>query len=218
MTDQGGHRYAAADAELAGFFTSAIGLKGQSYDANGGGAFNSNSLHDARIRALDAGSVPWFDRVEATFMRLPANSQRVLALVYTPHGWPTWLADALSTPWGGGSFVALAAGLPRAVAAAGGGSPLVWLASRGRGGANERESKAMTDLYRRLRQDCEDLRLGALALYDVVRVERIKRSQAAEREEKAAISTRNIALFDDLTGAKSDRDSQRFLARMKRTA
>lgn len=195
-------RYGKSDDELTGWFSAAIGCKAQSYDSDGGGT-DPNEQHYARLRSMARGTMRWFDRVGDTVRLLPLAERRVLVLVYTPHSWPTWLQDALTTPWGGGNFVALAATTPRAANAAGkAGATSVhhWLVSRGRGGANERESKEMRDLFRRLKDDCEALRVPALAAYEALRVDRVKREQAAERQAKSLREAKNAALLEEHLG------------------
>jgi hypothetical protein len=131
--------------------------------------------------------------------------------VYAPHGAPTWLADALSTPWGGGSFVQLAIGLPRAALAAAdrseGRTVLDWLVARGR--------RAKDALLVSLREDCETLRVPALAAYDALRIARVKAEQEADRAAKVAREERNARLYTELTGRLRARAATRFERRMK---
>lgn len=189
-------RFGKADDELVGWFAASIGVRAQTYERGGSAAFDSNVAHGARLRALEQGGIAWFDRVAATIRQLAPEHRRVLVLVYTPHSWPTWLADALSTPWGGGSFVALASTLPRAAEAAmrslkvervAPASVMSWFGSRGRGGADE--------LFRRLKSDGEEIRLAALAAYDALRVARLKREQAVERKAKEDRERANAKLL-----------------------
>jgi len=210
---EGGHRYASADAELAGFFTAALGVIAQGYENNGVQAFLSCHAHAVRILAIQRGHMRWYDRVEATLLQLPAEHRRVLELIYRPHAWPTWLASELATPWGGGSMVALAATLTRATDAAGGGSAIGWLVSRGRGGANDGEVKRLQGLFRRLREDAEGLRMKALAAYDILRIERVKRSQANEREVKAARERANADRLATMIGQSRAKSAARFTRR-----
>lgn len=187
---QGGHRYAKSDEELTGFFTAALGVKAQSYQGNGGGAFDSAALHDQRLKAMRAGGMAWFDRVGRTLAQMPPLTRELLTTVYTPHAWPTWLADALSTPWGGGSFVLVAASLPRAATAAQRETGVLeWMLSRGRGGASDGEAKSLTALFRNLRDDAEALRMPAIAMYDLLRVARCK-AEARERWEGVSTEQR----------------------------
>lgn len=206
-------RYGKADDELVGYFSAAIGVKAQSYEPSTA-AFDPGRPHEARLRALSGGGMRWFDAVGATLGQLEIDHRRVLAAVYAPHAWPTWLADALSTPWGGGSFVGLAGGLPRAALAArtreGGLTVLDWLAKRGK--------TAKDALMTSLREDCEALRLPALVAYDAFRIVRIKDGQVAERDRAARQSERNVRLYSDLTGRRYARERERFEARIRRGA
>lgn len=203
-------RYGKADDELVGYFSSAIGVKAQNFDSSGGG-FNSHEAHYGRLRAIARGDLAWFDRVGATLAALPAEHRHVLALVYRPHGAPTWLADALLPPWGSGSFVQLSLGLPRAVLAAAerksGDTVLDFLVRRGR--------RAKDALLTSLREDAEALRLPALAAYDVLRVARVKAEQAADREAKRQREERNAKLYEEMTGRRLQKERARFERRMR---
>lgn len=208
--DRNQRRYGKADDELVGFFSSAIGVKAQNLDSSGG-AFNSNEAHWGRLQAMQRGSLAWFERVGATIAKLTSAERRIVSLVYTPHGAPTWLADALSTTWGGGSFVRLAITLPRATQAAAqrseGTTVLDWLSSRGR--------RAKDALLISLREDAEALRIPALQAYELLRVQRVKAEQIAEREAKRLREQRNAAMLEEVLGMSRRRARKRFELRLK---
>lgn len=228
-TDHDRHRrrYGKADDELVGWFSAAIGVKAQSYEASTS-AFDPGRPHEARLRALASGGMSWFDRIAATLAQLTPEHRRIIALVYTPHAAPTWLQDALSPPWGGGSFVQIATALPRATVAAqdrhrdvtwperrrgvvrvqpqDGRTVLDWLVARGR--------RAKDVLLTSLREDAEALRMPAIAAYDVLRIARIKAEQVADKEAVERRSERNLALYSELVGKKRRKERER---RAKRT-
>lgn len=206
-------RYGKADDELVGWFSAAIGVKAQSYEPSTS-AFDPGRPHEARLRALSNGGMRWFDAVGGSLALLEAEHRRVLAAVYTPHGWPTWLADALATPWGGGTFVSLVAGLPRAVLAARdrkeGLTVAGWLSASGRG--------AKDALLRSLRDDGEALRMPALVAYDALRIARIKAEQFETRAAAERRSEANFRLYSELVGRRGAKDRARFEARTRRSA
>lgn len=208
--DRNRRRYGKSDDELVEFFANAIGVKAQNMD-NAGGAFDSNEAHYGRLAAMKRGHLKRFDRTEATLLRLAKEHRDVLVLVYTPHGAPTWLADALSPAWGGGSFVQLAIRQPRAKLAAKDRPPgrtiLDWLVVRGR--------TPKDPLLTSLREDAEDLRIEALDAYEILRRERIKVDQAADRDAKLARDERNERLYLELTGRIRAKQSARFESKIR---
>lgn len=227
MVERGGHRLAAADEELTGWYTAAVGVKAQSYDGgSGGGAFDSHEAHTGRLRAMRwlegrPGVREWYDRVAATVGELDPEHRRVLGLVYTPRAGATWLSSELSTPWGGGSFVALAATLPRAEEAAlRAGHVSVhswWLVLEGTVPTRKRLEQ-LQSLLGRLRRECEALRLPALAAYDRLRVARIDQERKAAqeaREERARESTRRL---EEVLGEVRRRSAARFERRLRRAS
>lgn len=211
--DRNRRRYGKADDELTGFFSNAIGVKAQNIndDPKGG---DQNEWHYSRLRAMQRGHMAWFDSVARTVVLLPVDHRKTVMAVYTPHAAPTWLQDALSPPWGGGSFVRLAAGLPRAVLAAAerqeGRTVLDWLSARGR--------RAKDDLLTSLREDAEALRMPALAAYEALRKERIKSELAADSDRAKAKAERNMRLYSELVGRRARRDSERFARKTRRAA
>lgn len=233
--DRNRRRFGKADDELVGFFSAALGVKAQNLDSSGG-AFNSHEAHWGRLQAMQRGQLAWYDAVAATLGQLPALHRRVLVVVYSPHAAPTWLQDALSTPWGGGSFVALATAQPRALTAAaerngesiawdstpkdagpvsqrpvrygvvrksykGGETVLDWLIRRGRG--------ASENLLKSLREDCEALRMPALAAYEELRKARVKAKLVADKERADKRSERNMRLYTELTGKRERKVRER---------
>lgn len=215
MTDHARNqrRYGKADDELVGYFSAAIGVRAQSYEPSTA-AFDPGRPHEARLKALAGGGMRWFDAVGGTLALLDVDYRRVLSAVYRPHAWPTWLADALSTPWGGGTFVALVGTLPRAALAAQsrdvGVTVLDWLAKRGK--------TAKDALLTSLREDGEALRMPALVAYDALRIARIKAAQVAERAAGERQSERNLQLYSELVGRRAKRQRERFEARLRRGA
>lgn len=231
--DRNRRRFGKADDELVGFFSAAIGVRAQNLDSNGG-AFNSHDAHEGRLKAMAwltgrVGAREWFDRVGSTLVQLPLEHRRLVVLVYTPHGAPTWLADALSTPWGGGSFVQLACALPRATLAAAdrhggaiawpkrgvvraqprdGQTVLDWLVARGR--------RAKDALLSSLREDGEALRMPALAAYEQLRIERVKAEQIVERDTKAARERANEDRYLKWLGKRRRGESDRLTKRQER--
>ncbi len=179
-----GHRYATADAEISGFFTCAVGLKGQSYDSTGGGAFDAASASERMLKGMkwlsgQSSALQWHDRVASSFVTLTPEHRTTLSLIYTPHAWPaTWMASALASPWGGGSMASLAMTLPRAVQGL-----RRWLLEVDR--PSIEEWKHRSKVCGRLVQDGEELRLVSLAAYDVVRKARIAHEAAYARAYKA---------------------------------
>lgn len=207
--DRNRRRFGKADDELVGWFSAAIGVKAQNLDSNGG-AFNSHDAHEGRLKAMawlsgHVGSCEWFDRVAKTIARLEPGHRTVLVTVYTPHAAPTWLQDALSPPWGGGSFVQLACALPRASLAArdrvDGRTVGDWLATQGRGGA--------TALLKHLKEDSEALRMPVLAAYEALRIARIKAEQVEERRLKGVREEKNAKRYLELCGVKRSKDRAR---------
>lgn len=198
--DRNRRRYGKSDDELVGFFSSAIGVSAIDWDDDGKGG-NPNELHYSRLRAMQRGHMAMYDRVAATLVRLGTDHRRVVVAVYTPHAAPTWLQDALSTPWGGGSFVRLACGLPRASLAAAerpdGRTVLDWLSARGR--------RAKDPLLTSLREDCEELRMPALVAYDELRRERVRSELEADREAARQRSERNMAIYAALKSRRRPR-------------
>ncbi len=208
--DRNRRRFGKSDDELVGWFASAIGVKAQNIDASGGDG-NPNERHYSRLRAMGRGTMARHDAVAATIGEVSSERRRVIVLVYTPHAAPTWLQDALSTPWGGGSLLQLATTLPRAAAAAQSRCPgttiIDWLSHRGR--------RAKDALLVGLREDAEALRIAALAAYDPLRIDRVRREQSAEREAKQERERRNAELYAELTGRKRARDSAKFERRLR---
>ncbi len=208
--DRNRRRFGKADDELVGWFACAIGVKAQNIDANGSDG-NPEERHYSRLRAMNRGTMAWYDAVAATIGKLTPEHRQVIALVYTPHAAPTWLQDALSTPWGGGSLVQLAATLQRAQTAAHARVPgqtvVDWLTARGR--------RAKDPLLAALREDAEALRVAALTAYDPLRVDRVKREETAKREAARERERRNADLYAELTGRNRARDSARFERRLR---
>lgn len=211
--DRNRRRFGKSDDELVEYFANAIGVKAQNMD-NAGGAFDSNEAHYGRLAAMQRGHLRRFDRTEATLARLSKEHRDVLVLVYTPHGAPTWLADALSPAWGGGSYVQLSIRQPRAKLAAKERPPgrtiLDWLVVRGR--------TPKDPLLTSLREDSEDLRIAALEAYEVLRRERVKAEQQADRNAKQARDERNTALYHELTGRIRAKRTARFEAKLRRAS
>jgi hypothetical protein len=210
--DRNRRRFGKSNDELVEYFANAIGVRAQNLD-NSGGAFNSHDAHWQRLVAMKSGHLARFDRTRATLDRLAPEMRAVLVVVYTPHGAPTWLLDALSPAWGGGSYVTLATKLPRALVAAEKRKPgltvLDWMATRGRGDSA---------LFRHLRDDAEAQRIEALAAYDDLRVERIRAEQAASRARKAERDRRNEELYLELTGRIRAKQAARFASKIKRAS
>ncbi len=208
--DRNRRRFGKADDELVGWFACAIGVKAQNIDA-GGGDGNPEERHYSRLRAMNRGTMAWYDAVSATIGQLATEHRRVIGLVYTPHAAPTWLQDALATPWGGGNLVQLSTTLPRATTAAQARAPgqtvLDWLAARGR--------RAKDPLLASLREDAEALRMSALTAYDPLRIDRVKREEVAKREASRERERRNADLYAELTGRNRARDSARFERRLR---
>lgn len=191
-------RFTLADAELVGFFTASVGVRAQQYDACGGTAFDVHEAHTSKLKAMrwlapgsPASAMVVRDRVASSLLELPRATLEVLTAVYAPHGWPLVVASALSTPWGGGSLTELAATLPLASRAAGGGnavSVVEWLAVRieriGRIelDRNRREAEvAFGKMVAEWRSAAETLRMAALEEYEVVRRARVAAEVASYR-------------------------------------
>lgn len=207
--DRNRRRYGKSDEELVELFANALGVRAQNLDS-GGGAFDSDALHAMMLQSSSRGTMARHDGIRSTLERVEVEHRRVLVAVYTPHGAPTWLLDAFAPAWGGGSYIRLAASLPRATLAAADRKPgttvVDWMATRGRGDS---------PLFRNLRDDAEALRLAALAAYDVVRVERVRADQERDRAAKVARDERNRKLYLELTARSRTRRSSRFEARLK---
>jgi hypothetical protein len=198
--EQGGHRYAKSDQELAGFFTSAVGLSGQGIDPSGvHRPFDSNDGAERQLRAmrwLSSAQSPmaWVDRVAATLGQLTEEHRRTLVLVYTPHAWPsTWLASALATPWGGGSLTSLALAMPGASSSVRG-----WLLDVDR--PQEQERKRRESVCSKLVREAEKLRMDALVAYDALRVTRVEVEGREARERKSARALKSAALLEEELG------------------
>jgi hypothetical protein len=195
----GGHKYASADAELSGYFTSAVGLKGQGYEVSGGNAFSSNDAAERmlkQMRWLSASASPmsFVDRVAATLQQLAPEHRITLSLVYAPHAWPaTWMASALATPWGSGSMAALVLTLPKAVQGL-----RRWLLEVDR--PLEQERKHRETACARLVRDGEMLRLAALKEYETLRVLRVAGEIAEARRLRAAKAERSAQLLAEELG------------------
>lgn len=213
--DRNRRRYGKADDELNDWFVQAKFIKAQIYDRGADISANirASLLHDARIRLIEQNGMVWFDKVRDTIACLTPAHRRVAELVYSPHSAATWLADALSPPWGNGSLVQLAIGLPRAKLAAQDRMPgftvLNWLTQRGR--------RAKDDLLTSLREDGEVLRIELLAAYEELRKVRVKRDQQAERDADKRRSERNMRFYTELTGKRAAKESDRLNRRLRRT-
>jgi hypothetical protein len=212
-----GHRYAKADFELAGFFTHAVGLKGQGYESSGGIAFDSNSAAERQLKAMRwlsqaQSPIAWVDRVAATLGQLDDEHRRVLVLVYTPHAWPsTWLASALATPWGGGSLTSLALALPGASSAVRG-----WLLDVDR--PEEQERKRRESVCSKLVREAEGLRMAALIAYDALRVPRVKQEATTATARRFARYAANEALLVRVMGVAREKAATRFARKCRRAA
>lgn len=205
---QGGHRYASSDAELVGYFLSSLGVKGQSYEALGGADFNSDEAAARMLKAfkflqMARSPMQWFDSVTATLMKLSPEHRITLTLVYTPHSWPaTWMASALSAPWGSGSMAALALTLPGATSSEDGGisSETVrrWLLDVDR--PSMQEVKRRESVCARLVRIGE-LRLDkAMGAYDALRVARVLEEEREAREKRVARQAANEARLAEELG------------------
>lgn len=224
----GGHRLAASDAELVGFFTAAVGVRAQQYEGSGG-AFSSSETHTSRLKAmrwLAPGTPPSAmvvrDRVASSLSMLSPAHRSVLVAVYTPHAWHAVAVVALASPWGGGSLVLLASTLPRASEVARKrkvGRPhrlANLLKTLGHEDESERErpeadevlgwllslavSDETTQLIGRLRKDAEALRMSALEAYEVVRRARVEAEGVEFRARKEARRRRGEELLAEEIG------------------
>jgi hypothetical protein len=209
----------AADAELAEYFTSAIGVRAQCYDAGGSSAYNPTRGDDELVAQLERADVQRHDVVALTLAQLLPAEQRVLELVYAPRSAPTWLADALSPVGWRGSYVALAATLPRGgealrkrhpSAVICPGAILTFLQGQGRGAADA--------LLGKLRADCAAIHGKALAAYDVVRIERVRGQTTRLRAERKAAESARLARLDEELGRIRRRQAERFDSRLRGTA
>jgi hypothetical protein len=208
-------KFIEADGEIAEYFTSALGVRAQSYEHTGV-AFDPRHGDDALVRQVWKGEMVRFDALAATMAQLTPDHRRRLGLVYTPHSWPTWLADALAPRWGGGSFVALAATLPRAASALLKRHPetptspprvLGFFMAQGRGGADA--------LFGKLREDCEAIRTTALDAYEVLRVARVQAEAAAKRARKAALDARGSGIRAELAAQRCAVAEERFNRKLR---
>lgn len=189
-------RWWEADEEICGFFTSSVGIKAQNYEGGNGATFDSNAMHAAKLKTMGwmtkrRSDIEQHMLVEVTLMQLHAEDQRVARLVYTPHAWPSWLASALSVPWGHGSLVALAAVHPMVTERARkqtDGSIIGWMLAQGR-----EES-----FWRKVKEVTERSRLHMLRRYDEIRTLRDRADDAERRAEKAHRRAENQRLLEEV--------------------
>jgi len=218
-------KFQDADRELTEFFTSAVGLSACPFEPRTSGTqfeadVNLLKPQNTRAMALHVAAA-------ASLAILPGDARRVLTLVYAPHGTgfgrlagvegPDLLAIALLPASGGGSFVRLAMASGRVLRAYARRYPasstdparlLAFLAAEA-GDGDSRDA-----FFGKLRQDCEEQRMLALAVYEVVRVERVRRESDARRERKRL----NEERFDATLKAKNQRDAERLSRRFKGAA
>jgi hypothetical protein len=192
----GGHRYAAADEELTGFFLATAGARGCEWEVSGGKVpFDANSAAERMLTRccwLSAGPQSLqrrCDSIAATLAQLDSGDQAVLTLVYTPHAWPSWwAANALSSPWGGGSLAGLALSLPGSSSAVRG-----WLLDRDIPPKQELERRE--GICRKLRNAASGLREAALASYAPVMAARIAGAKAAASAKRRSAEARSARLL-----------------------
>lgn len=210
-------QFVESDGELVTFHTSAVGVAAQRYESEGGAAFDSWSAHARLVHQCQRGTLSLVDRIGATLVQLPAEHRRTIALVYTPHGWPAWLASKLHTPWGGGNFVAFAAASKLGAEACKKAHPndaatparvLQFLLQQGQADA----------LFGRLRTACERARMKAIESYDELRVQRIAQEKQARTAQRDARARRNEELLDRELRGRDERQAAKFAARLRGVA
>lgn len=172
-----GEIYEQAETELAGFFTSALGVAAQSYDGFGGKEHDTNDAHlrlrnDGYRRALQQHA-----QVECTLALVPFAIRETLRAVYEPHGWSGFLA--LAFPHRFGSFVGLAIKTDRARERCGKQTPRDWL--EWQAGLGE---KAPRSLFRAIAEECTERHRAALASYEPHRRARVEDAKKRHREAK----------------------------------
>lgn len=202
-------RYQVADSELMEYYTAAVGVGAQKYDSDGGDSFDSWSIHDRMFKSYRRGDMARVDAIGRTLAMISDEHRRTIKLVYEPHGWPPWLASRLSPSWGGGSFVALAATMPRAAemytVATKDAYPtpakvLSWFQTRG-----------MQLPAARLKTDCEAARTRALRAYSDAKKE-IGHGVRKAKLEAAAARER---LLNEEIEKKRSRELAKFEARLR---
>jgi|GEM_PF-4496967 len=204
------HRFADADRELSEHFTSALGVRAQGYEPAPQSGFDVNEAHLAAREVRHRRELERFGAVEATLARIDPESRRVLRLIYTPHGAPGYLGFALATRWGGGTFVALAAEMPRAAKAWAKATPRAATLAQflvdeaGRGDATK-------SFFARLVDDCEQPRVRALQAYEEVRRERL----VLERARRVELAQRRADDLAELAGRRLRKERERFDARLR---
>jgi len=152
-----------ADEDVAAYYTSALALRGQSYDwGSSHDDDHDKGLVDDRYRA----ELAKLERTRITLWDLEAVHAKALRDIYTPWGTADFRADALRVNWGSGTLARIANHCPLAVEAC--------AAQHGACGADDvsrflryraGEGDASIKFFREVREACERVRSAALTAY-----------------------------------------------------
>lgn len=224
-TNYSGRVFLKADDELSGFFTASVGVRAQNYDTDGGERSIAED-HYRRLRAMkwlgashERGIQAWYDAVRVTLGTIDRTHATLLANIYTPHGWPTWLADRLSAPWGRASFVVIASTTKTAEEAftkqtgelATRERVAAWFPKLGR----DTKHDAM---FQKLRTQCEGDRREAMQAYDEARIAREKREGGEHKERTKLRKEAREKYLDDVLALAEVKRRTKFEAKLRRAS
>ena len=152
-----------ADEDVSAYYTSALSLRGQSYDwGSSHDDDHDKGLVDDRYRRELAN----LERVRVVLWDLGVASAKALRDIYTPWGTADFRAEALRVTWGSGTLARLANTCPLAIEAC--------AAQHGACGADDvsrflryraGEGDASIAFFKDVREACEVVRSAALRAY-----------------------------------------------------
>jgi hypothetical protein len=186
-----GDQFLDAERELAEYFTSAIGVAAQNYDANGG-AFDHNALHYRRLAPGHRDALRRHEALAATVRLLSTADHATLAAVYHPHSWPVPLVTAFGVRVG---LAVHSAAARKAYEANGRRGIVQWLEDQARRG-----HEAPKALFRAIVDECTAKHRAALKAYDKHRVARLEAEKGAKAKAAAA---REALLVQTLQGRRA---------------
>ena len=215
-----------SDREVTEFYTSAVGLNAQGYEPQPtGGVYDGDVAMMSPSKLI---AMARYRTVDGTLSMLPLGNREILRAVYAPHGTgfanqrvrpgvegPDLLALALVPGWGGGSFVRLALSAEATTRAYSKRYPaqstdpgrLLLFLSGEAGAANQK-------LFRRLRDECEQLRTASLGAYEIARLQRIEREKVVREDRRKDNEDR----LQSVLGRMSHRAAERFERRLRGAA